>query len=47
MYVPQLVIRIYQQTADHGPKSLCLNRVGGMLALDIPFVEKKLEKVQR
>jgi hypothetical protein len=47
MYVPELVIRLYQQTSDTTLKSRCLDFLDAMLSLEVHEVEEQMEKAQR
>lgn len=47
LYVPELVLRVYEQSRDAETKTRCLNAIDAMLELGVGSLESKLREVER
>jgi hypothetical protein len=45
--LPELVVRLYEQTQDAATKTRCLNSIDAMLELGFGSLESELQKIER
>ena len=46
-YLPELVLRIYDQTPDPNTKVQCLNLIDKMLEVGFSSIDSELQKIER